>query len=77
VVYQWRLLQEQKLIQGLIAGGQNSPNNHTLDNEQLKRFISHYQRLTEHALRCLPARASWVLYQNTQHEFTRLANAHN
>jgi len=77
VVYQWRLLQEQKLIMGLTVQGQNNSNNHTLDSEQLKRFISHYQRLTEHALRCIPERASWVLYQNARHEFTRLVSAYN
>ncbi len=74
VVYQWRLLQEQKLIEGLAASGQNNSINHTLNAEQVKRFISHYQRLTEHALRCLPERASWVLYQNDQHEFIRLVS---
>ena len=75
VVYEWRLLQEQKLINSLQGKGRLHGGSRTLDNEKVKRFISHYQRLTEHALNCLPARASWVLYQNAQHQFTKMVTA--
>ncbi len=75
VVYQWRLLQEQKLINNLKAKGELNRSGHTMNQAQIKRFISHYQRLTEHALTCLPARASWVLYQNAQHEFNKMASS--
>ena len=51
-VYQWRWEQEKKLIR---KQSQN-PNkeNLTLNKESLKKFISHYQRITEHSLETLP-----------------------
>ena len=51
-VYQWRWEQEEKLIR---KQSQN-PNkeNLTLNKESLKKFISHYQRITEHSLETLP-----------------------
>ncbi len=36
--------------------------------EQIRRFIRHFQRLTEHALATLPARADMVLALNTARE---------
>ena len=75
VVYEWRLLQEQKLINSLQAQGNVHEGSRTLSNAEVKRFISHYQRLTEHALTCLPSRASWVLYQNSQHEFIKMVTS--
>jgi len=75
VVYEWRLLQEQKLISSLQGKGHNHDGNRTLDSEKVKRFISHYQRLTQHALTSLPSRANWVMYQNAQHQFTKMVTA--
>jgi len=75
VVYKWRLLQEKKLINSLQAKGGLHEGNRTLDNKKIKRFISHYQRLTQHALTSLPSRASWVLYQNAQHQFIKITQS--
>ena len=75
VVYEWRLLQEQKLINSLQAKGSLHKGSRILGNKKVKRFISHYQRLTEHALTCLPSRARWVLYQNSQHHFTKMVTS--
>lgn len=44
-VFQWRREQEQKL-----AKFEQGDKSGVMDDEQLKRFISHYQRLTEHTL---------------------------
>ena len=54
-VYRWRGLQERKLREkaGLQAGG-------VMSEAQLQRFISHYERLTRHALHTLPERADWL-----------------
>jgi D-glycerate 3-kinase len=49
-VYAWRLEQEQKLI----ASTESDNKSGIMDEQQIKRFIQHYQRLTEHALKTLP-----------------------
>ena len=66
-VYDWRLLQETKMIerltaQGLDASGAQTP-------KQIERFISHYQRLTQHALETMPAKSDCVLALNEDHSF--------
>lgn len=70
-VYQWRLLQEQKLkdswekLNPSIPAKIQSP-------EQIKRFISHYQRLTEHGLKELPKKCDWQLVLSADHKITNL-----
>ncbi len=70
-VYQWRQLQEQKLIDALEAAGQSTAA--TMNPDEISRFISHYQRLTEHALTILEERADVVLYLNQNHSFTHIS----
>ncbi len=60
-ILEWRLQQENKLKQN------NNPADSKTDNrlmskDELKRFISHYERLTRHALRTVPATAD-IVYQ--------------
>lgn len=69
-VFQWRSLQEQKLIDTLTLDGVDTMS--AMNPEQIKRFISHYQRLTEHALAVLPSRADVVLYLNEGHKITSM-----
>lgn len=54
-VYRWRGLQERKLREqaGPEAG-------EIMSEAQLRRFISHFERLTRHALHTLPERADWL-----------------
>ena len=66
VVYEWRLLQEQKLAQ---SAAQASA---LLDEKQLAHFIQHYQRLTEHCLKKIPAMADAVIELDEQHRMTGL-----
>lgn len=58
-VYQWRLKQETKLIAQLKIKGASTEQ--TMNPEQIKRFISYYQRLTEHALESHPEQTTWLL----------------
>jgi D-glycerate 3-kinase len=70
-VYEWRWLQEQKLV-----AKWSSENPHTssrfLDEEDVKHFISHYERLTRHCLATVETRADWMLTLNTRHDITGL-----
>ena len=62
-VYRWRKTQEDKLINSLVAkDGENADLSKTLTPDALKRFIAHYERLTEHALSTLPQQADWCLH---------------
>jgi len=56
-VCQWRLEQEQKL-----AGqpGNNEGKNRIMGAAEIGRFIEHYQRLTVHMLKSLPARVHYL-----------------
>lgn len=61
-IFEWRSLQEQKLAEkvGSDAGG-------LMNAEQIKRFIQHYQRLTEWLLQEMPERADTVLLLSADH----------
>lgn len=65
----WRQLQERKMIDKLEAQGQSTQM--TLNPTQIERFIAHYQRLTEHALQSLPARADFLLRLDEHHQFVK------
>jgi D-glycerate 3-kinase len=65
-VYQWRLEQEQKLA----ARTRHRDHNAIMNEAQIKRFIAHYQRLTEHALRRLPTLTNIVIPLDQNHRLT-------
>jgi len=70
VVFAWRQLQEKKLAE-------ISPDSDALLNEQqLQRFIQHYQRLTEHCLQHIPEQADAVIALDDQHRMTGLELRH-
>ena len=71
-VYQWRWLQEQKLTEKTRRENPNTPTR-LLSEAGVKRFISHYERLTRHCLSTLPAQADWVLDLNKHHAITTLS----
>ena len=64
-VYRWRGLQEEKLRQISTPDAAG-----LMDNQQLQRFIQHYERLTRHGLRCLPELADTVLVLSPAHRIT-------
>jgi D-glycerate 3-kinase len=66
-VYEWRTLQEHKLISSQPSGTA------TLTDAQLVDFIQHFERLTRHCLKILPARANVVLHLNAQHRINKPA----
>jgi D-glycerate 3-kinase len=59
VVAGWRREQEDALRQRLSREGRDAST--TLDDPAVDRFVQHYQRLTEHMLREMPARADIVV----------------
>lgn len=74
-VFNWRLLQEQKLIEKIHTekGSKiKQSSNKTMSPEEITRFISHYQRLTEHAIKTLPEKADWLLTLQDDHKITAL-----
>lgn len=65
-VYTWRLEQELKL---------NAATTHTdksaiMNEQQIQRFIQHYQRLTEHALKTLPNTCDHIYELNSARAIT-------
>jgi len=61
-VFEWRKLQEEKLrkISSLDASA-------LMNEEQLERFIQHYERLTRHSLKFLPEKSDVLLELDTNH----------
>lgn len=59
VVHGWRLQQEADNVAAAAGARAMTP-------AELQRFIAHYERLTRHALRVLPARADVVLQLDAQ-----------
>lgn len=60
-VYRWRLEQEQKLASKLRQNKTHAmQQNRLMSAEQIDHFIQHYQRLTEHSLKKLPASVNYL-----------------
>ena len=60
-VYHWRLEQEHKLKQKALADMSM-----VMTDEEVKRFISFYQRLTEHIIGTLPSQVNYLFELNEQ-----------
>ena len=69
-VFEWRLLQENKLKQSL----EDKPEaaKHIMTKKQLNRFIMHYERITRVSLGEMSARADLVLELNPEHQVSRV-----
>lgn len=61
-VLEWRSLQEEKLRLNSPAGASG-----LMDGAAIERFIQHFERLTRHCLRSLPAAADRVFRLDPQH----------
>ncbi len=57
-VYQWRLEQEDKLRESL--SGSTSSTDKLMNEQELKHFIQHYQRITEQLLETLPDKVDYL-----------------
>lgn len=66
-VLEWRSLQERKLRE---TAGQTG--NRVMDDDAIRRFIMHYERLTRHNLEAMPKRADLTLHVNEHHGFSRV-----
>lgn len=70
-VFEWRRLQEHKLAE--VAGAYtNEANRRIMTDEQVDRFIMHYERLTRHILAEMPARADIVFDLDDSHSAARV-----
>lgn len=66
-VYQWRLQQEQKLLQGANGSG-----GRIMNAAQVARFIQHYERLTRECLEHLPRRVDYLYRLDDQRGISAL-----
>ena len=71
-VSEWRSLQEEKLEK---IGPIDSPG--IMDEEQLARFIQHYERLTRHCLEYLPVKADVLFDLDTDHRIAGVYRQEN
>ena len=66
-VYDWRSTQEEKLRKR--SSGHD--NDGIMDDDQIQRFIMHYERITRWMFKEMPSRADCVLELNSQHNITK------
>ncbi len=68
-IFRWRNLQERKLAQ---AHGEDASSMRIMDEQALRRFIMHYERLTRHMLEEMPERADLVMRVNEEHQIDQV-----
>jgi len=74
-VFEWRSLQEKKLAERVkYIYDTQQPTEHLriMDEEQIKSFIQHYERLTRHMLEEMPQRADVTLCLNNNHKIAEI-----
>lgn len=69
-VYEWRALQEKELVSRLSET--ELRNSRLMNDEELKRFLMHYERLTRWMLKEMPSRADFVFELNDEHAMERV-----
>ncbi len=69
LVYEWRKLQEKKLAEKVYSEKDNLDSLRIMSDEEIRFFISHYERITKHMLEELPDRANLVLEIGKDHQF--------
>lgn len=68
-VFKWRLEQETKLAKKLLSSTEPSADSSGLMNkEEIEKFISYFQRLTEYMLIEMPERADHCYYLNSERQ---------
>jgi len=71
-IYQWRSLQEDKLRKNSKPGEESR----IMDQNQLNRFIQHYERITRHTLQNLPLTADVVIPIEADHSINSIIKRH-
>ncbi|MAH74228.1 MAG: hypothetical protein CBC09_09915 [Cellvibrionales bacterium TMED49] len=69
-VYKWRLHQEEKLKKKILTQGKPLPPE-IMQPDEIKRFIEHYQRITETTLIDLPKRVHHLYHLDDLREITK------
>ena len=64
-VYEWRSMQEKKLLTAAV-----SHKHRVMNDKELRRFIQHFERISRHTLQYLPDIADVVLPVATDHSIT-------
>ena len=72
-VFEWRLQQEDKL-RASIKAPFDAGLSGLMTATEIRRFIAHYQRITEHCLRELPARANYLFKLNEKRQIIASTN---
>ena len=68
-VFNWRLEQEQKLVKRLTKEGKNTDSG-IMNEQQIRRFISYFERVTENSLQEMPQRADHLFTLGLSREIT-------
>ena len=68
-VFNWRLEQEQKLVKRLTKEGKNTDSG-IMNEQQIRRFISYFERVTENSLKEMPQRADHLFTLGLSREIT-------
>ncbi len=63
-VFEWRLEQEQKLIEKLRSTKTDPASLSTMSDQEIRRFIQNFQRITEHCLEEMPTRVDHLFQLN-------------
>jgi D-glycerate 3-kinase len=74
-VYEWRSLQEKKLAERVkYIFDTQQPTDHLriMNEDEIIRFIQHYERLTRHMLAEMPDRADITLVLNENHKISKI-----
>jgi len=72
-VFQWRLEQEQKLIEALTLHKNKRLTSNTMNEEEIEHFIGYFQRITEHCLLTIPERADHLYRLNNDRSVSKTA----
>ncbi|MGJ8657417.1 MAG: kinase [Akkermansiaceae bacterium] len=70
-VYEWRSTQEEKLRKRSVG----SANNNIMNDQQIKRFIMHYERITRWMFTEMPQRTDCLLELNQDHNIIQATYA--
>lgn len=69
LVYEWRGLQEKKLALDKMDKASKAA---VMDQQQVRRFIQHYERITRHCLKQLPTTADMIVALDKNHTIVSL-----
>jgi len=71
LVYEWRLLQEQKLKKRCMEEGLDS--SALMRPHEIVKFVQHYERITRHSMNEMPERADYVLTMGDDHKISGIS----